>query len=693
MMLPVSAQDTVVMGERLRSAVADGKAAILEGQQRRAAQRLEGVLLDTLSYVSPKHGAGAYWLGRAYAQEGEVSRALDIWRSGILSLDASDQFSVRLADEFVQRVYAYGRETDYPLAADVYRDLLRKVGDETYSLSERERLARRLRHLGLVVSDDARRRASLPMSDDEITEATPPSVAPDELLAWWRREDPFPGTRQNEQLQEHLHRVAHARQEYGHSESIYGFDDRGVIYVRLGPPDHDVEVNYSASDLTDILYEQEVGVDVKLSDLPDNEFWSYKDVDHRLYYIFVRKRNGGPFTIGTTEDLLPRTLQAAYGSSRRARQRSVYALSILKAIYRKYSPFHPNMARRHDEVANYLQYVRSGGREQYNRNDLSPENFLNQTIAQDNNRDAVATREREESVPRQLSSARREYGQLEIATRTARFLNENGTTRTEVYWAPEVGELVPGEEKVEELEELGYDSFNNFLLRFTATQKAPNYEDRVVNREHYRTEEVDDDHTIPAQTFSTQYGDSTLYHLGLQWNQHLIDTSRESIGPRIRVATELRDSLRALSSDASRLEMSDLKPVYHPEDEPPGGESTIPYPFEDITADTPVTLYFEVYNLAFGADDRTEYTVEYSIKGKANRGELLELFVGDDKQETIVSSTYEGPQRSTEEYVRLGVGEWDLETETTATVSVTVIDEVAGQRVDRSLQFQLRPAQ
>lgn len=692
---PTWAQGTSTADESLRVAVSNGVEAVRQKNQQRAMQLLENALLDTLSYVSSRHGSGAYWLGRAYAEDEQVGRALGIWRSGLLSLQAHDRFSIRLADTFIHHVYAQQRQSDYALATEAYREMLKRIGEGAHTPEERKSLAQRLRHLALVLPEQARRRAGLPASDADITADVVPSVRGDRLLTWWRSEDPLTATRKNEQLREHLRRVAHALEEYGHPDPIYGFDERGEIYVRLGPPDHDVTVNYSESRLTDLIYEREVGVDVNFSDFPKNEFWSYGEVDRRLYYIFVQKQTGGPYTIGTVEDLLPRTLRAAYGSSRRAQQRSVYALSVLRAIYRKYSPFHPNMARRHDEVANYLQYVRSGGQEQFvSANDRPPSVFLNKTILRDSNKDAVAARERKERAPTQLSTAKRNYDPLALAVRTTRFLNEDGTTRTEVYWAPESGAFYPSEQQRERLREEGYQNFANFLVQLTATQQAPNYRDRIVNRKNYRITEVGDgESTIPAQTFSTKRGDSTLYHLSLQWDQYVVDVEKQDVGPKVQVATERHDSLQALSNDPNELEMSDLRPVLLPEGKAPIAKNTLPYPFEDVTTDTPIALYFEIYHLPRGPDDRTEYTVEYTVQGRADRGKIAELFFGKDEQETVVSSTYEGTKRTSEEFIRLDVESWDLETKTTATVSVHVTDEITGQQVERTIQFQLRPSQ
>lgn len=59
-----------------------------------------------------------------------------------------------------------------------------------------------------------------------------------QVIAFWKRLDPTLDTPYNERLMEHWHRIAYAQDEFERrSSSPYGTDDRGEIYVRLGPPD------------------------------------------------------------------------------------------------------------------------------------------------------------------------------------------------------------------------------------------------------------------------------------------------------------------------------------------------------------------------------------------------------------------------------------------------------------------------
>jgi GWxTD domain-containing protein len=683
--------------DTLRFALAQGAEAVRTGEEQRAVQLLEPVFVDTPSYADSTHGAAAYWLGRALAADDRAGRARSVLRAGVMMAHAQDRSNPRLSDAFIQRVFSDDDAANYELAVEAYRRMLQQVGAEPGLRKDREVLARHLQYVSLLLPEATKREVGLPPEPGDVSPELVPSVDGQTLLAWWRGQDPLPATKVNERLRAHLRRVAHAREHYAHPETPIGLDERGEVYIRLGPPDHTVEINFDESRLTDRLT-QPGGVTVTLSDFPENEFWSYGQFDRRTYYIFVEKRRGDPLTIGTIEDLLPRKLRNGFGRGvsgpsiaadprkSRGRDRAMKALATLRTIYRQYAPFHPDMAVRHDEVANYIANYQLEEGEMQN-SQYRPGVFIQKNLLDTRNLDAVAAMRREKNTPQQLGPEREKTAPLEVAVRTARFLKEDGTTRTEVLWAPERNGLLPTGEQREQLEDDGYESLDEYVIRFTAIQKTPDYRNRAVGRKQYRVTGIERGRgTIPARTFTTKRGDSTLYHLGLQWDQYLIDAENGERGPKVKVAATQQDSMRPLVSDESVLEMSDLKPMILPEEQ--RIQSARPYPFRSVGTDTPLALYFEVYHLPFDADDRTRYTVEYEIEGRRNRGAIAELFTGDDEERTTVSTTREGSARTAEEYILLDLSKWEEETDLTVTVRVT--DEITGQEVTRSVDFRLR---
>jgi len=704
LMSPVALYGQAERNEEDALAVVDGVEALETGQPERAVDLLERVFVESPSHADPEYGSVAFWLGRALAESGFPNKARLVLRTGVLFMQEGEDFYPRLADAFMHRVFMDQDTANYELAADTYRRMLRRMGRAPDSLGDDARrfLAEHLRHLRLILPEDVQRRAGLPIGEEARIQLS--SVDGSVLETWWRREDPLPATAVNERLRAHLRRVAHAREEYPHPDetALPLLDARGDTYVRLGAPDETVEVNYDESRLTDLIYSPG-GVQVNLSDFPDNEFWSYGSLDRRTYYIFVRKSVGEPYTIGTVGDLLPSQLRKGFirganpsseatmrDQESRGRDRAVKALATLRTIYRQYAPFHPDMATRHDDVANYMM---NAGMEQgdVRGSKYSPEDFVRRTVSSTYNRDQVAADMREKNTPTQAASFLDEsIRPLDIVTRTARFLNEDGTTRTEVYWAPEAGALVPESERKEMLEEEEFRDPEDYFLQFTAVQKTPDYRNRAVDRDQYRVTGIDETGrvTIPAQTYATQQGDSSLYHLGLQWDQYLLESEEGDIGPKIKVAAAQEDSLRPLEQDESVLEMSDLRPVVFPEDNYTP-EGAVPYPFRDVPPDAALGFYFEIYHLSFNADDRTEYTVEYEVEGREERGVIAGALLGEDGQRTAAETSFEGRSRAAEEYILLDLSNWEGEEDTDLSVTVRVEDKTSGKEVERSMEFEL----
>lgn len=685
--------------DTMRLALAKGAEAVKTGDQKRAVELLEPVFVKTPSYADSTHGPAAYWLGRAL-EGGDTDKARSVLRSGVLVMRARDRLSPRLVDAFIHRVFADQDETNYGLAEKMYRRMLRKLGREAAAKNSGERnvLAQNLRHLALILPDDVKQEAGLPSTIREIGPESVTSVDGPTLLTWWRGQDPVPATNVNERLRTHLRRVAHAREEYAHPERPQlGFDERGEIYVRLGPPDHTVEVNFDETRLTEMMTSPG-GVMVNMSDFPKNEFWSYGDYDRRTYYIFVEKKEGDPFTTGTIEDMLPSQLQTGFTSGQggtglamdpqkaRGTDRTIKAMATLRTIYRQYAPFHPDMAARHDQVANKLSQFQTGMVAPHER---AGETFAQKTRAETQNQDAIAEMRRKKHTPQQLGERREKTEPFDVAVRTARFLNEDGTTRTDVTWAPTAGAFLPGEEQKERLANNGHEELGDYLVRFTAVQKTPDYRNRAVGKEHIRIRggDVTETGTIPARTFRTEQGDSTLYHLGLQWDQYLLDSEANEMGPKVKMATTQQDSLRPLRREESVLEMSDLKPMMMPEGRR-ALEAAKPYPFQAIYPSAPLALYFEVYHLPFNASDRTEYTVEYEIQGVKERGAIMEFVRGKNEEQTTVSTTHQGSSRKAEEYILLDLSKWEGGNDLSVTVRVT--DETTGQEVERSVDFRLK---
>ena len=157
-----------------------------------------------------------------------------------------------------------------------------------------------------------------------------------------------------------------------------------------------------------------------------------------------------------------------------------------------------------------------------------------------------------------------------------------------------------------------------------------------------------------------------MYNLTIQWDQYRV--TKDSAPERIRVATAWIDSLEVLDAAGTALEMSDLRPVYQVDE-----QTVLPYPFTEVTGALALGLQFEVYHLVFDRDGESRYTVTY------------EIIPARGRRSSSVTSSSRGTSRTALENIELDLSDWT----DTVQIVVTVVDDVSGMRVSRSIDFTL----
>ncbi len=512
---------------------------------------------------------------------------------------------------------------------------------------------------------------------DERAVLTP--TAGEELGRWWRSQDPMPASEANERLHEHLQRVRYAESHFASENTITGFDERGDVWVRYGAPSRRSVIRFDAPEFIDEVYRS--GVAISPTDFPENEFWRYSHVHRDAYFLFVR--DGGAYRQGTTTDLLPQVLQYGFNAGLRGQRKTDMALIALQNVLRQLALEHPDFASRFHDVDMFLAENRSTGRlrdrslseirvgivrgeapvvlegaEDWARSaahDLPAHEFVQHAFSESKIRDDRAAWRRQADIPRTHTEVFRTLRTLPVAVRMARFLDADLTTRTEIYWSPEPG---------------GLGSAVHPLIQMYAIRRAADYSARDGSSWSYVVANLPDaaDATISART-TVLYGDTTTVHLAMQWDLHEATIGADgkvSVGQRIGIATAFRDSIEALRSGI--LEMSDLKPVVVRGTDDAEGD---PYPFAALWPTLALGLNFEIYGLTLDRDGETRYTIRYGLEGERNP--------------VTAEFTSSGERTTTQEGVLLDTRDWTGVGP--VTVRVTVIDDVAGRSVTRSLPF------
>ncbi|MFQ5571487.1 MAG: GWxTD domain-containing protein, partial [Rhodothermales bacterium] len=730
---PVRAQDVGAPSDpaALDAEFNQGMQALAAEQADLAIEYLESVFESDPTYVSPGQGAAAYWLGRAYEADDDLESAYEVWSEGIDALEDTGLFDLRLADVFVRHTFAGEEQEAYQRAARMYLALLGSL-DRPHPEEIVLLLRYHLEMLVFILPESIQQQHGL----DTLKPGSPlqlPEGTGAHLVTWWRSQDVAPATRRNEFLEEHLRRVAYAEAHYRQRGRL---DDRGKVYIRLGEPSHKTNISFDSTRFRNKVVDR--NLTLNMSDFPENEFWVYEHIDVAAQFLFYDSR--GYYKLGEVMDLLPSVLRSGLNASSRGQSKSRALVRTMEEIYAMLALYHPVFATRYQDVAAFsglldeteamaqanatMQANQQAAIDQEgSESDLPeviqdvlaantnpggsvgltgtlfspdrPDLFAQSMMMQGRVEDDQARLQREEHVPPSYTNTFDEVEPLPLLVRTARFLDPDGTTRTEVYWGAPTDALKPSKRMVKELRKEGLEP-RSYLLIATVVQKTEAYQDRVIN--YYRHVVpglgLAEDVALEPQSYTVQ-GDTATFHLALQWDQYLATLDGEGVlvemGKQIKANTFRVDTLQALNNDANVLEVSDLKTMVMLDAELgiPSEElletATI-YPYTIITPQTPLVLYFEAYHLAFGPDDQTHYTVEYEVR-RTKGGGLLRFLGGGKEEGTSAQSRYTGSSRTAKEYILLDFSEWkgkgDLE------VTVRITDGVTGRQVERTLAFTL----
>lgn len=722
---PAQAQDA---GLAVR--FAEGVQALQAGQVEAAIDHFETIIEEAPTYMPVGQGSAAYWLGRAYEADGDPESVREVWTEGLNAFNDALQFDPRLSDAFVRLTFDQEHSTAYPLAARAYLRLLESLDWYPYGGDETALVEAHLARLLPIVPTTLQQQTGL----DHLREEGLKGQAAEAgalLVAWWRSQDAAPASRANERIEEHLRRVSHAEATYAPQGDL---DARGDVYIRLGEPSHTTAVTFDNLNFRSKVLDR--SLTLHLSDFPRNEFWVYEHIDEAAQFLFYEV--AGIYHLGEIRDLLPSVLRNGLGSTERGRSKARALVRTLDEIYRQLSLYHPGFAAIYQDVASYAglldeaEFVAQdaaqfqAGRQsadgqdsgsevlpQEVRDALSsganstasvslpgsvfsadrPDLFAQSILSQAHVEDEQALLQRRQYVPQTYTNTFDDADPLPTVVRLARFLDEDGTTRTEVYWGAPPGALQPSKAMRNTLRKAGHTS-TDYLLLSTVVQQDDAYHERVVNYHRTLLRDLDaDDAALPPQTYVAR-GDTGLYHLALQWDQYIVTLRADDepivLGMRAKAGTFRADSLQALSPDEQVLEMSDLKPMTVPEAAQEAAadraDAGMLYPFETLEKHTPLRLYFELYHLAFGPDDQTRYTVAYEVR-PVKKGGLLRFLGGRQDEGMAAQTQYTGSSRTAQEQIVLDFEAWEGYGALQITVRVT--DEVTGQHVERALPLTL----
>jgi GWxTD domain-containing protein len=225
-----------------------------------------------------------YERGQAALEKGEWKNALNIWLKAKTGFGIDYEADPRIGFAFIDVVTGQNAPEYYEIADEMYFWGLREVDVKKY----RDDLQKELDRLKpiLIKKEGERLQKLLDQRSDSFSAA---------LAEFWIKQNPYPASSYNGRLLEHWERIQYARESYTLlSNTPYGTDDRGLIYVRYGEPSEIKKRSVSINRVVDPVS----GTDI---DLANNvsfkaEIWYYRDLSGKsTSYVFGWPGNGGPF--------------------------------------------------------------------------------------------------------------------------------------------------------------------------------------------------------------------------------------------------------------------------------------------------------------------------------------------------------------------------------------------------------------
>ena len=605
-------------------------------------------------------------------------------RAGLNAFRAAGTFSIPLADAYIHHALRHGTPDDLSGAADAYLQLLEHAGTAS---GERARavMNRHLRQVAVVLPEDLQARTGLTVGPTLDVTLAPTENAGALLVNWWRGQDVLPASAENERLEEHLRRIAYAEQTYTEDGAL---DDRGLIHVRFGTPYKTTTVDFDDTHFRDKVLRR--NLTLSRFDFPDNAFWSYDHLDKSAHYLFVEKN--GRYELSATKSLFPSFMRHGLSTSGRGYRKAYSLVHTMELVYRQLGMYHEDYMQRYADATDAAAVLDmrefAGSAVTLDRRGASDygSSMLSDIEIQDQQHQAT----RQERVPPSYTELLEDTAPFPVHVRYARFLDDDGTTRTEFYWSAGIQALLPSDTTQG-------TAMDDYMVVTSSTHRGEDYQARSSkkNRQVIRPRNHSMNGVLAPRTHTVR-GDTGGYHLAMQWDEYrMTGPAGQQMGALLKRNIYRADSLQALNPEPGQLVMSDLKPLTVPSDRSQRTafrlDDTVPYPFTALAPRTPLALYFEVYNLTFGAQDRTRYTVEYEVRRwQEERGVWKRITGNDDLQVTTTQTTYTGSSRQTEEYIFLDQSQWSMDESgdpDRLEIVVRVTDQNTGQDTQRSVRF------
>ncbi|MCL5019692.1 MAG: GWxTD domain-containing protein [Patescibacteria group bacterium] len=515
--------------------------------------------------------------------------------------------------------------------------------------------------------------AELAMSDQEAAKFRdiPLSKKGKYLADYWRALDPNPISIENERLVEHYRRVGYSKAYFHAALSSFGFDDRGKVYIRWGPPEDKFSdvmpalnpgFNSNLADMSNQNPDSQVQMPLFLpqtqgTSIRGNESWYYPSIGYYMAFDFVNY--GGyyrevPSLVDAFVGVRPDG--AASMVADQAGADNYGDMFNLQEIYRQRSHLGGI-------------YAALAGR-------------TVDAFATDLMSTIPSEKVQEQRTKQPRFEVKLDIPQIKFDVRPVQFRGDSGKTRIEVLYGLKLDQLKP----LAKNDSLFSFTFRNDVVFFDSSRQ------RVLHRQSRLTQNYRLKTDLTKITFTGETMGEIFpgkYEMGFQ----LLEASNKK-GDFSKENVLVRDFL------GKNLMISDLK--LSPKiqllgiDEKTGNEKlwVMPYPYAKASRRNLIFVYFEIYNLTLTPDQKSQYEISLKIEKEGKKGEYAvellrsfgNIFTGGKPRKIETAYQRQGNDQTALEYIAL---DFSALNPGHSRLTVSVTDLNAGKNVDNNIEFDM----
>jgi len=538
----------------------------------------------------------------------------------------------------------------------------------------------------------------------------------DKIRGFWIEHDPTPTTFVNERLLEHWERIAYVKEHFKKNNStVYGTDDRGIIYVKYGSPSRKRrgtfvldrssieswarEMLYKSGGRTSVDIDNNGGVNAmirasqkdqekiryivntirKYNNYNQYDIWVYNHLnnqnDNHVIFIFGRPGSGGSFgLIQSIDDLLD---SSVYRQRRFPLDGQPFDIGIImqllyyqqiKHIDRYFSSAFLNLES--SWVSNNLTADTYAAKHTYNEH-----------------RQEIQSRQRK--APDQKSTFDQQLPKIWITYKQARYLNDQNKPFSIIFVYSEPQKVLLKNYSVARLKK----SRVNYYVKHNIT---------LWNKHWYETSSANQlpevhfmksgyfNGPVPSQTiFKVNHKSKEQIHARVAVDAYNLNKKKSVNGdpfPSYLLGTgkEKITFKKPLNPDKNVLQMSDIVLGYRDslleqKNKVSGYDFYVPYK-NIIPRNKDMRLHVEIYHLKEDLDGKTKYEIDYRIIPLNKHGKPV-------KKDSYVGLTLQYVSHTNEAKDNLQIDLHDIK-EGRYQLKLKVSDDHSGESVSRIENFQ-----